>query len=322
MVLEHDKPRDLRPEQVTLKYILLRYYEIHGKTRNSQDPIKYAMKDVWKYLGECTVAEFDDVKQRSFHEKLRTAGQSAATIARKLTVVAAALNLAVNDNVIGSAPKVRKPEATISAGVKRFTIDELRKVFAQARTENERTMLLLWTTTLCRPGQVLDLTWDRVDFEDRTIDYKVPGARITNKRRAKVLMCPTLCAWMNAHKSSSYVVRNTRMRGVVPLKGFKNHIRRMIDRAGLKGSAYRIRKAGSSYLANRGVAFVQIQAMLAHKAGDGETHRYVEADLPPILMALEALLEEVAPTWLPLARDLRAARVNPLFAQVAANDPV
>jgi integrase len=178
----------------------------------------------------------------------------------------------------------------------------LKSVFAQARTETERRMLLIWTTTLCRPGQILDLTWDRVDFEEHSIDFNVPNMKITNKRRAKVLMYPTVAAYLEPQKPTCNVVENT-LTGA-PLKGFKNIIKRMVRRAGLRGSAYRIRKCASSYLTNAGVPTVQVQAMLAHKFADGATWRYNEADLPPVIRHLEALLKELNPQWLSVASEL------------------
>ena len=320
-VLEHDKPRDLRPEQLTLKHVLLQYWEKKGKSRATTLPIKYCMKDIWEHLGDCTIAEFDSDRQRQYIEKLESVGQSGPTIARRLSVLVAALNVAVEDGVIGSAPHIHRPEATVRPGVRRFSVDELSAVFRQGRTENERLMLLLWTTTLCRPGQVLDLTWNRVDFEEGTIDFNVPGRRITNKRRAKVLMCPTLRAYLLERRSSGYVLQNSRSKGEDGLKGFKNQVKRMIRRAGLTGSAYRIRKAGASYLANTAVPYIQIQQMMAHKVGDGETYRYTEADLPPALKAIERLLTELNVPWLPSANRGRDVSIEAVMLLRAANDP-
>jgi integrase len=51
----------------------------------------------------------------------------------------------------------------------------------------ERRMFwLLAFGTGARTAAMLELTWDRVDFAQRTIDYRVPGAVYKNKRRAVV----------------------------------------------------------------------------------------------------------------------------------------
>lgn len=53
----------------------------------------------------------------------------------------------------------------------------------------------------------------------------------------------------------------------------------------------------------------------------GETWRYLEADLPPAVRVLEAMLKEINPPWLSFAGDLLVSPVNPLFSLVVANDP-
>lgn len=54
----------------------------------------------------------------------------------------------------------------------------------------------LWIAleTAARAQAILDLTWDRVDFETNTIHYDVPGRRKTKKRRASVPMSKALRA--------------------------------------------------------------------------------------------------------------------------------
>jgi hypothetical protein len=74
----------------------------------------------------------------------------------------------------------------------------MRAIFAAVKSENERKMLLVWTSTVCRPGQILDLTGDRIDLDEHSIDFRVPDATITKKRRAKVVMCPSVHAYLAA----------------------------------------------------------------------------------------------------------------------------
>lgn len=312
----------MRPEVLTLLEVLVRYHDAReGKI--SLLPVRYCITDVERHLGQCTVAEFDTDKQKWYIEQLEKDGQSPGTIDRRLSVLIAALNAAV-PKLLAKAPKVIRPEKVHSPGVRKFSTEEMRAVFAHARTQNERTMLLLWTTSICRPAQVLDLTWDRVDFEDRTIDYRVPGKNHKNKKRAKVMMPPTVQLWLKSlAQKDGPVITNMRIHDKrVPLTTFKNHIRRICERAGVKGSAYRIRKFGTSYLLNRGVAYIQVQEMLAHVESK-ITSRYYEADLPPVLRVLEELLAEIKPDWLTLgvARKMLAAKDRSLFSLVAANDP-
>ena len=167
-ILEADKPRDLRHEAVTLVYILLKYAESsHGKTRFAQLPIKYALKDTLRFLPETTIAGFDAALQRRYIATLQHLGdkedwlpgayekpQSAATITRRLAVLLAALNQAAKEKLIGPGSfEIEMPEKTYSRGTKRFLLKEMQALFEAARTYTERVMLVVWTTTLCRPGR-------------------------------------------------------------------------------------------------------------------------------------------------------------------------
>lgn len=49
-----------------------------------------------------------------------------------------------------------------------------------------RLFVALGLETAARRGAILDLTWDRVDLTQGMIDYRVPGARATKKRRVQV----------------------------------------------------------------------------------------------------------------------------------------
>ena len=51
-----------------------------------------------------------------------------------------------------------------------------------------RLFVTLALTTGARMGAILDLTWDRVDFEHNTIDFMPSGRNKTNKRRTVVAM--------------------------------------------------------------------------------------------------------------------------------------
>ncbi|MDI1263914.1 MAG: site-specific integrase [bacterium] len=57
-----------------------------------------------------------------------------------------------------------------------------------------RVERFLWLAleTAARRQAILELTWDRVDFEINTIDYRVPGRPVTKKRRAVVPISTTL----------------------------------------------------------------------------------------------------------------------------------
>lgn len=67
----------------------------------------------------------------------------------------------------------------------------LRRNKANRLSRAERALWLALETA-ARIQAILDLTWDRVDFETNTIHYDVPGRRRTKKRRVSVAISKSL----------------------------------------------------------------------------------------------------------------------------------
>lgn len=77
--------------------------------------------------------------------------------------------------------------------------EEMQRLFAAAakmrrgkRLSRGERFLWLALETAARKQAILDLTWDRVDFETNTIHYDVPGRKKTKKRRVSVVMSKAL----------------------------------------------------------------------------------------------------------------------------------
>jgi hypothetical protein len=62
------------------------------------------------------------------------------------------------------------------------------------------------------------------------------------------------------------------------------------------------------------------RAQRVYKPYQAVAWRSIEADLPPAVQVLEAMLKEINPPWLSFAGDLLVSPVNPLFSLVVAND--
>lgn len=64
--------------------------------------------------------------------------------------------------------------------------EQMRIATGFLRLSRGERFLWLALETAARKEAILELTWDRVDFETGTIEFNVPGRRITKKRRATV----------------------------------------------------------------------------------------------------------------------------------------
>lgn len=124
------------------------------------------------------------------------------TCRKELTTLYAALNFVSKApyNMLPPAHvvKVRLPDAgqPRDRWLRMEEMQRLLNAAARLRRGNRlsRGERFLWIAleTAARLQAILDLTWDRVDFETNTIHFDVPGRRLTKKKRAAVAMSSSL----------------------------------------------------------------------------------------------------------------------------------
>lgn len=161
-------------------------------------------KNAGPFFGPLLVPQFDQPAVDRYVEKRRKDGVAPATIRREVAQVLAALKFAatskggkiinkadIEDIVlpVNSPPRDRwltmeQVQALLSAAATYRRLDG-------RLTRNER-FLWLALFTAGREEALLELTWDRVDFQTNTIHLNVPGRRITKKRRADVIIATQL----------------------------------------------------------------------------------------------------------------------------------
>ncbi|MEM8957548.1 MAG: site-specific integrase [Pseudomonadota bacterium] len=78
---------------------------------------------------------------------------------------------------------VPKPDSDVNP----LSMPELRRLLDNCRSAHTRLAVLLLFSTTARVGAVLDLTWDRIDFERGIIDLRLLDG-VTRKGRAVVPM--------------------------------------------------------------------------------------------------------------------------------------
>lgn len=117
------------------------------------------------------------------YTQLRLAdGVSTASIRRELTVLGSILNHAVKWERLPKAPKIFKPE-TSAPRLMFLTREQHAELL---RLPMSRRMKLFWMLafgTGARSEAIEEATWDRINWTDRTLDYRVPGVLYKNKRR-------------------------------------------------------------------------------------------------------------------------------------------
>ena len=118
------------------------------------------------------------------------------TLRLELSALVTVLNYGKQQKLIASVPYIHLP-AQPPPRDRWLTRDEVAKLREHC-AQRTRLFLEIAIATGGRPEAIYELTWDRVDFVSRTIDFRVPGVKPTRKRRAVVPMSEALHAILSA----------------------------------------------------------------------------------------------------------------------------
>ena len=171
-------------------------FEAYVKDREQDGKLVAAFRDNWKALkGSFTDLAPDAVNAdvcRSY-AKLRVAqGRSQGTIWTELTRLRSCLNWAVKRRVIPSAGYVWIPSKP-KVKAKELTEQQVLRLLDACIMPHVRLFVVLAFATGGRTTAILELTWDRVDFDAGTIDLRLderpnPLSKAVKKGRSIVPM--------------------------------------------------------------------------------------------------------------------------------------
>lgn len=216
-----------------------------------------AAKPFWDRLPIARV----DIKTAEAYRGKR-AHCKAITVRNELAVIRAALNWAEKNKLIGKAPFIQMPPIPAS-NVGHISKAEFRRLLDNALAPHIKIFLQLAVGTGARTNALLDLEWDRVDFDGNVIILN-PIERVqTAKYRATVPMNAQLRAALLEAKEgalSDYVVEHGRERVASIKNGFKAAARR----AGLSVTPHMLRHSAAVWQAEANIPFSQIAQFLGH----------------------------------------------------------
>lgn len=214
---------------------------------------------------------------RSFR---KSNGIGEATIARDLGAAKAMMRKAVTWKYCPQLDwtSVKIPKSTPHRLVF-FTVAELRLLIRKARTEfpeyshNEVphdwvTVAMLGARAGLRRGEMLHVAWQDVDLRRRVLSVTAkrcpccPGGRWQPKdyEQRHIPMPPDLVKHLAGLKRTNEWVFGTRP----SLGTVTNYFRRIVKKAGLKGSTHTLRHTYASHLAQAGVPLYTISKLLGH----------------------------------------------------------
>lgn len=166
----------------------------------STDTLAFSWKNLEPHFGGLTVAEVNQAAVDAYADA-RTGPRNkrpvrASTVRRELQVLFAVLRFCAAKPQTMFSPTLIETVKLPPESAPRdrwLTTEEMRRLLDAAARLRRGTRLsrgerFLWIalSTAGRLEAILDLTWDRVDFETRVVHLDVPGRKQTKKRRASV----------------------------------------------------------------------------------------------------------------------------------------
>lgn len=195
---------------------------------------------------------------RAYFQRQKAAGYANSTIKTDLELLRACLRWRYND----AAPKLWIPPASAPRDVA-LTKKQARALIEATDTPHIKLFLTLGLATGARAAAILDLTWDRVNFAQGTIDYRPAGREVTNKRRTVVPMN----ANARAALEEAYPARLTDHvieYGGKPVRSVKKAIQRLAERTGIPVSPHVLRHSCAVWMAQADVPMQKISQYLGH----------------------------------------------------------
>lgn len=177
-------------------------------------------------------------------------------------MVSTAVKWARTAKYIAATPSFWLP-ATPEHKTKHLTHTQFENFFAGVVAPHARLYVLLGLFTMARPTAILELTWDRVDFDRGLIDLNPPGRKQTAKRRPVVPMNDELRKELSlAYKGRqcAHVIE----RGGKRVANIKKAFQAASARSGIVATPYTLRHTGAVWAAEAGVSMDELAQFMGH----------------------------------------------------------
>ncbi|MES2902706.1 MAG: site-specific integrase [Pseudomonadota bacterium] len=220
-----------------------------ASTARQRDAWK-AMKSFWENVDP---ERIDEAMCRKYAETRKV---GPATLRYELSMLSVALRHA------NKPRKVWRPAAP-ERQIRHLTHAQFERWYADVLAPHARLYALLGLFTMARPSAILELTWDRVDFDRKQVDLNPRGRRQTKKRRPVVaLNDEALEALQEAHKArqSEYVVE----RGAKRILNIKKAFQAASARSGIHVTPYTLRHTGAVWAAEAGASMDELAQFMGH----------------------------------------------------------
>lgn len=255
------------------------YRDYLGKKKTAET-MGYTGKAILPHFGHLRPDQITTADCRAYIATRESAGRAPGTIHTELGHLRSCLTWAQKSRLIDVAPHIERPPKPDSK-VEAFSPGQISALIDAANAPHVRLAIVLLATTAGRVGAILDLTWDRVDFDRGVINLRVESS-VTRKGRAAVPMNNMARAALSAAhemRLSEHVIEY----GGEPVKSIRTGYNAACERAGLPTGVHKLRHSAAVIMLSNGVPMEMVSQMLGHS--NIATTRKVYARFAPDHMA-------------------------------------
>jgi integrase len=244
-------------------------WEMYRKEKEGRR-VAVAMGHEWKalgpYFGHLRPDQITIPMVRAYTEMRRRAGKHDGTIWTELGHLRTVFRWAGPDGhrLIAHSPRIERP-AKPAPRERYLTHAEIERLLAAPMAHHIKLAVLVMLSTAARIGAVLELSWDRVDFERGQINLRT-DATGPRTGRAVVPINAGLRAALQDAKSAAMTDHVIEWAGQ-PVKNIKTGFYAAVRAAGLDGvSPHVLRHTAAVHLVEAGVPMSEVAQMLGHSS--------------------------------------------------------
>lgn len=248
-------------------------------------PAHKRMTSEWKSLGpvfsQMLPEHISEQACNDYTAARRAKGRKDGTIWTELGDLATVLAWAAGAGHIAKAPRIHRP-AKPDPKDRYLTRDEISRLIDAATIPHIRLAIILMLGTAARIGAVLDLTWDRVDFQHGIVKLAL-GDGERRKGRATVPMNGMVRAALSEAREGA-LTEHVIEWAERPLTTIRRGFNRAVEDAGLTDvTPHVLRHTAAVHMAASGVPMSKIAQYLGHS--DDRITQRVYARFAPDHMA-------------------------------------
>lgn len=178
--------KECRPRNSVTVASLWGAYIEHLCGRPTATTMRYTGRAILPHFGALRPDQITDEDCREYLAKRLAVGRKTGSVHTELGHLRSCMSWAAKRRLIDYAPHIERPPKPVS-DVRPLSDAQIRALIDGCGAPHIRLAVILLLATGARVGAILDLTWQRVDFERGVIDLRLPDG-VTRKGRAVVPM--------------------------------------------------------------------------------------------------------------------------------------